>query len=914
MDRQLTGLHSRQDVASNLQTELNAAVDRLCRFEGDILRADTLLKAVRTRLLSNDEWCELSLLVRRSRRELPKLEPELTATLHRLERCGAVHPAHARLMEESLHGLDRTHAYLHSNDPPWADVVRRVVTRLPTGLHSAVAVESRVVQGAALGPFGVSNRAADAPSGESRGVRYGHPSGLALTTLTIAPVGTVYSGLRHDIFNAEALDAGLLAQRCGEIRADPEQASLRMRVVQERADERMAMATASAALVADAKQLRRALGGQNADLRLFNIALPMPGKAERARRQADAFERLHRPDPVALHVCDGQGTRHRVSARVRVRQFMLPADRQGRTMEERRRPGQAYVQLLGGRPWPALGGHLKGSVDAMNAQVTRLHDQLIELQRDYTGVTQGPKVGGLRSVWMRERHDELQGVAERLERRLRTLEAAGRQLKSLCSEGIWPVDADTRCKAAARLALIGQLMGETPVLSCMSGNDLIRQVRFELQFLVAFAHTRDGCLPPLRPGATAGAIRRSVSGSKLRCRISDGPPGCESTKLLIEGLYKRVSGLAHTLLITPRGNELYSGLHHDIFNTEEFLRPEFLGGLSDAKLRLLIGDEVAELGVIKATDKDCALLIETKLRGLRTFPAKARRFAMRASVLACNQMASETATAAVVADDVNYTAVLSGKRVAVKLFVVCLPDRHEHDNAFRQRLGYCRLVRSRPAFRNPPHRVKLHLNGPEGRHSVVADVKIREFSLLVDGGPSTLKFARILHLRQLLGHEQSPGLGGEVIARVALLWSQHDLRSSLLDSLERQHSRFARAAGVDDPESLRNRAKMAALKGSRNQYQKTARTLKEAGQQLKDIWRRQVDGRMGADPRKEAAARLALIGYLLQETPVLSCTNSRYLHEQLEPEIESLVTYAHNHDGHLPPLDQDLAGIGQLRA
>ena len=103
---------------------------------------------------------------------------------------------------------------------------------------------------------------------------------------------------------------------------------------------------------------------------------------------------------------------------------------------------------------------------------------------------------------------------------------------------------------------------------------------------------------------------------------------------------------------------------------------------------------------------------------------------------------------------------------------------------------------------------------------------------------------------------------------------------------------------------LRTRNRVTVLQAEMARLEKNARALEQAGQQLKDLWAEQEKWPTGADAYG-AAARLALVAYLMGETPVLSCPSGRDYNKRLDAEVKVLATVTDCRGGQVPPPDLD---------
>ena len=173
------------------------------------------------------------------------------------------------------------------------------------GTTSTAVVESRVVPGTAFGSCLARGYARDENASLVHTVLSGRVPGLAQTTLTNATGQILFRGLRRGfiglpILQPQALadlpDADLerlvselvmvkhqgespenhrrkVAEHCRRIRSDDCEAVWAEWVVRGEASERMAKESAVAALCSDPDELQRAMGGETADIKLFDVSL-----------------------------------------------------------------------------------------------------------------------------------------------------------------------------------------------------------------------------------------------------------------------------------------------------------------------------------------------------------------------------------------------------------------------------------------------------------------------------------------------------------------------------------------------------------------------------------------------------------------------------------------------------------------
>ena len=527
----LTELRDRPDVPSKSKDDLADAVGLVSRLERDMLRADELLQGIRTKLMTEAEWRELAFLVERARSNMPLYRGKVMDTLDRLVESGALSSALAGLLQDSMQRLVAAHEYLTSEELPWRDVARRVELPLRADSETTALVESRVIPGTAFGGCLARGYSWDDNAHLVEQALSAHVPCLAQTTLTGATGQLLFSGLRQGFISLGGLhgatvsalsDANLrtlvsevilgerqiespegyrirVEQRCRLIRSRWVYADGAATIVQHRVGVRMAMESAAAAICADPDKFQRALGGETVDVKLFDVALltgdefrPWTHQYAQHRDWADGRQ-------LRLHLRGPDNALCGVSANVNVRQFALSVEDQGPDFSNYDGRSACVVQLLGRLEARELGGDVLRRIEFLHSRIAQLGGEFTAA--GYEQVRTLPpraleQTGGLEA---RNRISGLQAEMARLERNARALEQAGRQLKHMwADQDEWPTGADAY-KAAARLALVAYLMGETPVLSCLSGRNYTEILDAEVKILATVTDCQGGQVPPADP-------------------------------------------------------------------------------------------------------------------------------------------------------------------------------------------------------------------------------------------------------------------------------------------------------------------------------------------------------------------------------------------------------------------------------
>ena len=513
---------------------LSAVVHLVDRVEQDVLRARVLLQKSQTELISDAEWRELAALIAAQHDPNSPLQAELNDRLVRLTESAIPGSKIERMSHESGQRLALAREHLSSNDLPWSAAPWSVAEALPVNGEPRLDLQCRLVPGTALGA-----RFAEGYPGDDRdnlylGARFNHVPGLALATVADATGRTLYSGLHHGLIDVQGLDGEFLNrlsdaelktlvgallfggdqgeyedrdvarsidEECRSIKASPEAAELRATAMRQAACRQMARETATAALVADPEKFQRALAGERVDLTLCAISLLDPDDVHAWDNQAEAFDTLSRETPVELAVCSMDRMPHRVSANVRVRQFVLQPDPALATIDPLdTRDYESATCLLGPGFTQALGGEVGVRVHAMKVRISRLREDSLAMEQDQARCVAKLGADHPRSVVMLKTLEKMKAARSNLVRDALSLEQAGQQLKSMWAEDsrrAWPAGPDVHRVVASRLALIGHLMGETPALISSNSQRLEQEIQPEAMFVAAVAHRLDGHVTPV---------------------------------------------------------------------------------------------------------------------------------------------------------------------------------------------------------------------------------------------------------------------------------------------------------------------------------------------------------------------------------------------------------------------------------
>ncbi len=438
------------------------------------------------------------------------------------------------------------------NAQPWETVTNQVRTSMPAEPARGVTVQSRIVPGKAF----AKRLAEDYPSNGvncSDRTQYKHVPNLAQTTLTNSSGEVLFSGFRHGVLDPYDIDAEHLAslpddalrrmiadlaapeetaggageafveQQLAQIRSGPEAAQRLAAIMRQRASGAMATEMAAAALVADPDTLDAALSGETVDVALSSISLLTPDSLRRLggsarsdertmlNHQTGALRNLAEGNPVELRVRDEDGALRTVKVNVRLRQFNFgvnagavgraragPVSIPSQTPGWRNLMGWGFAmdrnnpeleRLFGGANAEALGGDVAERLFEMRNQRAALAQELDDTEA-YIALEESDDRPDLQQEAATQRAE-----LATLNKRIESLDGAARQAKAIWASNDYRRGGGDPFKMVSRLALIGHLMGETPLFNCKSGKDRTGQLDAEVKFLATAADESGGTVP-----------------------------------------------------------------------------------------------------------------------------------------------------------------------------------------------------------------------------------------------------------------------------------------------------------------------------------------------------------------------------------------------------------------------------------
>ena len=157
-------------------------------------------------------------------------------------------------------------------------------------------------------------------------------------------------------------------------------------------------------------------------------------------------------------------------------------------------------------------------------------------------------------------------------------------------------------------------------------------------------------------------------------------------------------------------------------------------------------------------------------------------------------------------------------------------------------------------------------------------------------------------------------LGGDIEASLRAGNRRQARLADRFVGLDQRRSRLVGERGANHPQARKLHFSILESRERGALAEKRTRTLIDIGKQLKAMWIEAGELPRGVEAHRRAAARLALAGCLMRETPVLICMSGRDLTRQLDPEIKFLATVADNLHGHLPFVEQRMEAWEEARS
>ena len=462
------------------------------------------------------------------------------------------------------------------NDQPWETIHKDLHYTLDDHTYT---VESRITPAKQLSAHFSEGYDSNGISHADR-MQYKHAPNLAHTQLTNESNELLFSGLRHGVLDAYDITASnlnklsdkqldtmigdLLVQEPPElkasilstIRSDPAQAKTYAAQMRSAASKKMAEEVAVAALVSDPAKFQSALEGNTVNLNLSSISLltpdrlraklrPSGNEREMLQRQTIALKALAQEQPLELTVRDNAGQLRTIKANINVRTFNFGVNGAAvGKMYHIPSTAPGWKQLMG---WgyamekndPDLTQLLGGTGAGLGGDVG---DKLVEINREREQLRNDLREGRVTA----ENQTEVGRRVSALDKQYQNLHTAASDAKRIWQERSFIRGGEDPYKMVSRLALVGNLMDETPLFNCKSGKDRTGQLDAEVKYLAALAEHEK--LP--RPGSVGPDLRAMRSEFTLNAgnlemqKLNSGLPGYKLPLREVPGLAQMIADQA----------------------------------------------------------------------------------------------------------------------------------------------------------------------------------------------------------------------------------------------------------------------------------------------------------------------------------------------------------------------------------
>ena len=416
-------------------------------------------------------------------------------------------------------------------------------------------------------------------------------------------------------------------------------------------------------------------------------------------------------------------------------------------------------------------------------------------------------------------------------------------------------------------------------------------------WLEAGTRSRIEAMLPLQGGKKVAVERYLLPRQAIGAHIRNGYPSEESSKEPGIDRYSTLPGMSAVALSNARGEVLFKGLRHDLFPGGE-LNDELLARLTDSELgNLIVGLVMSQLSDRPSTvqEKTVLMMMDTIRSDANSAVAlEAKSMALSLLQQWAREMAGNDLLAAVLATNRVKRAEENGEEVSPsRLFSIALLKpgdlklwRHQHEEV--STIGKAGII-------------DVQLAAQERR--LLGRVTTREFAFCVGEDPELQPLCRAVNRAagmRLLGPPDSPEPGGDL--KTALDAKQAIVRSifAIRAKAQSDHRHLVRELGSTHGRAKSSHRRLCLLDGVARRLEGSAIALEKLGAQVKAMQTPQGDWPSGIAAQRQVAARLALIGYLMDETAVLSCAGGSNLVNRLESHINFLATVTDSAQG-VPP-------------
>ena len=407
---------------------------------------------------------------------------------------------------------------------------------------------------------------------------------------------------------------------------------------------------------------------------------------------------------------------------------------------------------------------------------------------------------------------------------------------------------------------------------------------------------------PLQGGRKVEVERFVLPGPAFGAHFEDGYPSEESLRKHGAARYSHLPGLSAVALTNARGEVLFSGLRHDLFPGGE-LNDDRLGGLTHEELRNVIG------ALVLNDTSDCPRALQQGMASrifatLTSSTERAPRLMAKSAALSklrhtAHRLAvDELVLAAFVGKRSALRSDLSGEVAPLNLFAIALLKPGDVE---LWRGQYDELSRFEGVGR-----VMAKLTRDEGAEH--AEVTLRQFAFCVGQDPAAQRQCRTVNREaglRLLGPLDSPEPGGDLKSDLDFKKGIISGYSRALATAQKDHRELVGVLGSTHWKAKSGYRQLCLLELVTRRMEQSASALEKLGRQVKAMRTPEGDWPSGAAAQRQVAARLALIGYLMNETAVLSCADGSNLVGRLEADINFLAAVTDSARGVPPEVELD---------
>lgn len=415
---------------------------------------------------------------------------------------------------------------------------------------------------------------------------------------------------------------------------------------------------------------------------------------------------------------------------------------------------------------------------------------------------------------------------------------------------------------------------------------------------------------PVRGSKPVAVECHQVPGTVLGAHFVRGYPAEDSPQGLTAARYLNLPGLAMTAVTDAADNVLYAGLRHQfpLAGELDLSRLKTAGAGETKALISAILNIVQKPGWNRQQDEQ---LVGESVEMFVTDDPYSNQLVRLLQSTAYRIAAEQAVAAALVSNPLDLGQVLDGKDRSIGIVSIALLTPEHVDTWFAQWSAFKDMEQSRAI-------VEVGVLDRSGKpRAVEVLLTMRRFVMFVEDDATGWDRCRDINretAQQLLGPLHSPHLGGDIQAFIDHKKAIINRDSANIRKRLETQQRLLRAQGSWDRGAETLRKEAALLQASNDKWEARVCILRTAARQLKSLLTPAGDWTRNLAERRQAAARLALIGSCMDEVPMLSCAAGRNLVAPVESEVAFLAAVADSANGRLPKINLDLKRWRNARA